>query len=247
VALERELTKSTTLSANYLGSRQVSNFRSLDVNAPVPPHYLVRPNTSFGVIREIESAGRGRRDALELSLRGNVSKYFKGLVQYRLASAQNNTSGINYFPPNTYDLSGEWSRSNDDRRHQINLAGTIEAGKLVNLGIVFSANSGAPYTMTTGRDDFHTGTANARPAGVTRNSLLGSGNAQLDLRWSRDLFFMKKKRDKGPMISIGIEAFNVLNHVNFTSFVGNLSSPFFGQPITAGPARRIQASANFKF
>jgi len=44
-----------------------------------------------------------------------------------------------------------------------------------------------------------------------------------------------------------VDAFNVLNHVNFGQFVGNLSSPFFGRAVSAGPARKMQVSLGFKF
>jgi len=44
-----------------------------------------------------------------------------------------------------------------------------------------------------------------------------------------------------------VDAFNVLNQVNFGMPVGDLSSPFFGQRVSAGPARRMQASLSFKF
>ena len=40
-----------------------------------------------------------------------------------------------------------------------------------NLGVALTANSGAPYSITTGRDDNRDGLANDRPAGVPRNSV----------------------------------------------------------------------------
>ena len=49
-----------------------------------------------------------------------------------------------------------------------------------------------------------------------------------------------------PKASIALDAFNVLNPVNYSNSVGNLSSPFFGHPVTASPARRVQASVAFK-
>jgi hypothetical protein len=101
--------------------------------------------------------------------------------------------------------------------------------------------------MTTGRDDNHDGLANDRPAGVPRNSLQGPGYAGVDVRWSRDFYFERKKKDKGPTATFGLDAFNVLNHINYTGYVGNLSSPFFGKPVAALPTRRLQASLRFRF
>ncbi|MBV8858847.1 MAG: TonB-dependent receptor [Acidobacteria bacterium] len=246
--VERQLWKQTTLAVAYLGFRGVSQFLSRDINAPTPPTYSVRPISAFGVLREIESAGRRTSDSLEVTFRGNATHYFTGMAQYRLAAAHDNTAGINYLPPNTYDLSGEWARADFDRRQRFEMLGTINPGRLFNLGVSLSLYSGLPYTLTTGLDEFHTGTASARPAGVPRNSLQGPGYADVDLRWSRDFFLVRgKKKDEGVKATVALDAFNVLNRVNYTSFVGNLSSPFFGRAVAAQPPRRLQLSFRVKF
>jgi hypothetical protein len=246
--VERQLQKSTSLAVTYLGSRGFDQFRSRDINAPLPPGYSTRPDPSIGVLREIESAGSRVSDSLEVTLRGNVTRFFNGMAQYRLASAHDDTSGITYFPPNAYDLSGEWARADFDRRHRFELLGTLNPGKLFNLGVSLSLYSGLPYSLTTGLDAFHSGTANARPAGVPRNSLNGPGYADLDLRWSRDFTLRKsKKKDGGVKSTLAIDAFNVLNKVNYGGFVGNLSSPFFGRAVAAQPPRRLQLSFRLKF
>ncbi|MDQ6653829.1 MAG: TonB-dependent receptor [Acidobacteriota bacterium] len=246
--LERQLHKGTTLALTYLGSRGVDQFRSRDINAPLPPSYALRPDPSVGVLREIESAGRRTSDSLEVTVRGSFTRFFNGMAQYRLASAHDNTSGITYFPPNAYDLSGEWARSDFDRRHRFEMLGTINPGKLFNLGVSWSLYSGQPYTLTTGLDQLRTGTANARPAGISRNSLQGPAYADLDLRWSRDFSLRKgKKQDEGVKATLAVDAFNVLNEVNYSGYIGNLSSPFFGKAIAAQPSRRLQVSFRLKF
>ncbi len=255
--VERQLGKSTTLTVNYMGLRGVHLFRSRDVNAPPPPFYIARPNPNLSVWRQIESSGDLESQSLELGLRGNLTQYFVGMVQYTLGRAYNNvggtttggsrTSGINSFPANNYDLSGEWSRADFDQRHRFNLLGTATPGKYFKLGIALSLYSAMPYNETTGRDDYNDGMAIARPPGVRRNSLQGPGYADLDLRWSRDFFLARAKKEKGPTVTLGLDAFNVLNHVNYMSYVGVLSSPFFGKPISALPPRRLQLSFRFRF
>lgn len=89
--------------------------------------------------------------------------------------------------------------------------------------------------------------ARDRPAGVRRNTLQGPAPAAFDVRWSREFYLQEKKRDKGASLTVGVDAFNVLNRVNYVGNVGNLSSPFFGQPVAARPARRTQFSLRFKF
>ena len=256
MGVERQIYKSTTLSATYWATRGVSLFRSRDVNAPPPPDYLNRPNPELGVYRQIESSGHLQNDAMEISFRGQITRYFNGMIQYTLGRAYNDvagnysastrTIGINAFPANNYDLSGEWARADYDQRHRLNVLGTVRAAKYLDFGIGFFANTGAPYTETTGRDDNHDGYANARPVGVRRNSLQGPGFAELDLRWSHDFLFEKGKKE-GPRVTFALDAFNVTNRVNYVTFVGDLASPFFGQAVAAKPPRRLQLSARFNF
>jgi len=80
---------------------------------------------------------------------------------------------------------------------------------------------------------------------VPRNSLEGPAFAQLDLRWAKD-FFLTHAKDKGPVTTIGLDAFNALNHTNYTSYIGTLSSPFFGQAVSAYPPRRLQISLRLR-
>ena len=263
--VERQLLKSLSLSTTYIGTQGVKMFRSRDVNAPPPPLYLSRPDPSIGVLRQVESSGHLQSHALDVSLRGSLSRFFDGMVVYRWARAYNDTDGIGAFPANNYDLSGEWSRASFDARHFFYLYGVLNPRRFFKLGVVLSASSGRPYSLTTGRDDNRDGFANDRPPGVRRNSLQGPGSVTLDLRLAKDFFLYTRgtqkdnnkgiataapagrARSQGPSVTIALDAFNVLNHVNFGPFVGDLSSPFFGRPASAGSARRLQASLGFKF
>lgn len=256
MGVERQLAKTTTLAVNYYGTRGVNLFRSRDVNAPRPPDYAERPDPAYSVWRQIESSASMKVHSAEIALRGRVSKHFTGMVQYTLSRAYNDAGGnpgqgarttLNSFPANNYDLRGEWARADFDQRHRFNLIGTINPGRYFKVGVAASINSGAPYTVTTGRDDNHDGAANDRPTGVGRNSLQGPGYLGVDLRWSRDIYLNRSKRDKGPMMVAAVDGFNILNHVNYAGYVGVQSSPFFGQPVAALPVRRIQGSFQFRF
>ena len=80
---------------------------------------------------------------------------------------------------------------------------------------------------------------------MPRNSLQGPGFVELDLRWSHA--FLLKHKKEGPQFTLGLDAFNVTNRVNYVTNVGNLSSPFFGQPVAAKPPRRLQLLGRFEF
>src|SRR6266700_8394325 len=81
------------------------------------------------------------------------------------------------------------------------------AGRLFNLGVALQAESGRPYSMTTGRDDNHDGLALDRPSGFRRNSLEGPGYLGLDLRWAKDFVLDASKKEKSPKITAALDAF----------------------------------------
>jgi hypothetical protein len=246
-SLERQLAKGTSASVTYTGSRGYNQFLSRDLNAPPPPLFAARVDPTRGVVREIESAGRMRGDSLQFTLRGKLTDLVKASVQYTLSETKNNTSGTNWMPPDAYDLSLEYARADFDQRHRFDMFATVNPGAWFNVGVAVALYSGRPYSLTTGHDDFNTGSANARPVGVPRNSLEGPGYADVDLRWSHDVFFNRIKKGDGPTFTLGVDAFNVLNRVNVSGFVGTLTSPFFGQAIAAQAPRRFQFSARTRF
>ena len=102
-----------------------------------------------------------------------------------------------------------------------------------------------PYTELLGADIYNNGRGRARPAGVARNTLIGAGYAQLDLRLSHDVKIGRGK--DAPAFTLALDAFNVTNRVNDGTFVGTLGSPLFGQAISARPPRQLQFSARFEF
>ena len=246
LGIERQLTKSMTVSANYINTVGSRLFRSRNINAPVPPS-PTPPDAEVGVLRQIESTARANGHALELMFRGKIGNIFNGTAQYTFGRTLNNTGGIDSLPANSYDLKSEWSRADFDERHRFSLLGTVKAGEWFNLGLSLSLSSGRPYSLITGRDDNGDTIANDRPAGVRRNSLQGPGSARLDVRWSREFEIRKVKNGDGPKFSLGLDAFNLLNRTNYAGFVGNLSSPFFGLPVASQPARRVQLTLGFQF
>ena len=246
VGLERQLRKSLSLTTTYTAVRGVDLYRSRNVNAPLPPSYVVPPDSSIGVLQQIESSASSKSQSLYTALRGSLSRYFNGMVMYELGHAMSDTDGIVSFPANNWNLQGEWSRASFDIRHYVYVYGTLNAGKLFKFGVIFSANSGKPYTMTTGVDTYHDGMTNARPPGIARYTLQGTGSATLDLRWSREFHMRSSDKSEWRLVTRA-DAFNLLNRVNYISFVGNLSSPFFRSPVAAAPPRWLQLSISMRF
>ena len=245
VGVDHQLQRATTLSLTYTGARGYHLFRSRDVNAPLPPLYLTRPSSAYGVVRQVESTGHQHSDSLQLTLRGRVTRWFNGQTQYTLSRVYNDTNGIASYPANDYDLSGEWARADFDRRHRFLLLGRVTPGKLLDLGVGITLNSGSPYTETLGQDIYNNGRGRARPPLVDRNTLEGDGYAALDLRASRDVKIGAGKEAR--TVTLGLDAFNLLNRVNYGSYVGTIGSSLFGMPVSARAPRQLQFSARLKF
>ena len=268
--IERQVTAKSTFSATHVGSRGMHVFRSVDANAPVFDAVsggFVRPNAQLGQERQIQSEGYQKSNAVELTFRGKPSKFFSGQAQYTLSKTYNNTSGITYFPANSFDAAADWARSDNDRRHKFDLLGAMQPSRLFTLGVALSAYSGKPVNVTTGSDDNADGVVNDRPfiansgAGsnvvLPRNTLHGPGLINLDLNVAHDFIFSKDKKE-ARALTVALNAFNVLNHRNATTYVGVCgasvidaagcaASPFFGRAVSALPPRRMQLNLTYKF
>ncbi|MBN9615412.1 MAG: carboxypeptidase regulatory-like domain-containing protein [Acidobacteriales bacterium] len=246
IGIEQQLNERSSIFVNYIGARGIDLFRSVDVNAPRPPIYAARPNPNLGQERQLQSEGYQKSNALEVGFRGRPVSFFTGQVRYNLGKTYNNTGGITYFPANSYFPNADWSRSDNDQRHKFDMLGAFEAGKWFTFGTALSAYSGKPVNITTGNDDFNSGMANARPAGVPRNSFHGPAYLDLDLNLSHD-FLLTKAGNKGPVASLSMNSFNVLNHANDMTYIGVIGSPFFGHAVAAQPPRRMQLDLQLKF
>ena len=126
------------------------------------------------------------------------------------------------------------------------MLGSSQPTRFFTLGFGLAIYSGLPVNITTGSDNNHDGVVNDRPANVPRNALHGPGLVDLDLNLSRD-FVLSKAPEHAKTLTASLNAFNVLNHVNDTTFIGVITSPFFGRAVAAQPPRRLQLNLQFKF
>jgi hypothetical protein len=246
VGVERQVTAKSTFSAAFVGSRSIDAFRSIDANAPLPPNYSSTPNPNLGQVREMQSEGYQKSAALELTFRGKPSKWLSGQAQYTFGKTYNNTSGITYFPENSYNPTADWARSDNDRRHKFDLLASSQPTRYFTAGVALSLYSGKPVNITTGADNNQDGVVNDRPAGVLRNTMPGPGMIELDLNVAHD-FVLSKSRKEARTLTVALNSFNVLNHPNDVTYVGIVTSPFFGHAVAALPPRRMQLDVQFKF
>ena len=248
ISLERQITKTSTLSIGYNGFRAWHALRSIDANAPLPPfNNPARPNPNYAQIRELQSQGYQESDGLVVTYRGRIRRFYTGSLQYTVAHADDNTEYSFFTPQNQYNPNNEWSRAAYDQRQRLALIGTLYPEKPLNLGFGFYNYTPTPYTITTGTDNYLTGLYNARPAGVARNSVEGGSYQDIQVRLNYLRKLHPQIKDDARSFSASLSSFNTLNRPNFTSYVGVINSPYFMQPTAAQDPRRLQLALGFNF
>ena len=247
ISIDRRVGEKGTLSIGGRMNRGVDLFRSVDVNAPLAPDYSERPDADVSQLRQIQSEGTQNGSALDVNYRGRFNKRFTGFAWYTWSHYGNNTSGIYWFPQNQLLPNAEWGPADWEERQHFGVYGMINPEHLLNLGVGVFTNTGKPWTITTGEDSYGTNLFNARPDDVARNSEIGPGYADVDLRWGYDFKLHPRELDKSPTLGLSASAFNVLNQDN-GSFVDTVEgSQDFGQVTSAYPPRRMQLAMRLNF
>ena len=243
-AIERKLGRGQNfLTVEFSTLRGVDLYRSRNLNAPLPGT-ATPPNPNFVNIDQFEASGSSRSNAVTVTYKGTVHK-MNLMAQYVLSRTLDDTSGFLYTPANNYDPQADWSRSDLDRRHRLNVVVLYPWRFGLQVSGIVNVWSGLPYNITTGTDDNHDTVFNDRPAGLWRNAGQGAGYADIDLRLAKHWRVMRQ-REHAHFVDLAFDAFNVLNHVNLETYNGVISSLKFG-PNTAYPARQLQVSARYHF
>lgn len=247
LSLERRVGEQGTVSVEGHMNRGIDLYRSVDINAPLPPDYSVRPDPNVSQLREIQSEGTQIGSEMNVNYRGRFNKYFTGFAWYSWSHYGNNTNGFWFWPENQQDPDAEWGPANWQNRNHFGFYGAINPRHLLNLGLGVFAHSGSPYSIFTGDDNYGTDLFNARPAGVPRNSEIGPDYADLDVRWGYDFKIHPKEADKSPTVGLSVASFNALNHPNGGAVDSTEGSADFGQVISYGAPRRMQLGMRMMF
>ncbi|HLG98448.1 MAG TPA: carboxypeptidase regulatory-like domain-containing protein [Bryobacteraceae bacterium] len=177
--IERQLPYSTTLSVSYLNSHGVHEFRSQDINAPLPGTYTgpgtgVFPYGNVGPILLMESTGLFNQWQLITNARSQINSRISlnGFVMY--GHANSNTDGVGTLPANPYSMAGEYGPSNLDVRWRGLIAGSISTKFRIQLSPFITMSSGAPFNILAGTDPYGTTfLSSARPGIATDPSIPG--------------------------------------------------------------------------
>jgi hypothetical protein len=240
-------------------------WRSIDLNVPEAG---VRPNPEFGRTLLVSSIGRVTDWGFGSEVRYNQQR-LRLFANLRYSFGRRWSDGEDPLtpPPDGRTFDTEWGPSRGDQGHRVSwsLGGPIRWGLEGSVSGRFS--QGGRYNVTTGLDTNGDAYFNERPQGVSRYSRRGDVQAGTDLRlsWRPSLsrqaergFGAQRGPGGGPgrqggqrssdrSAELYLYVSNLFNRVNYTSFVGNMTSQLFGQPTSAGAARRVETGLRFRF
>jgi hypothetical protein len=161
IGIDRQLPKSTTVAVNYVFSRGVHTLRTRNINAPVNG---VFPYGPVGNLFQFESTGFSRQNQLITNFNTRFSRRVSLFGVYLLGRAMSDADGTGSFPADNYDLRNEYSYSAFDVRHRFIMGGSTTAKWGVSFNPFVIASTGAPFNITTGRDNNLDTQFNDRPA-----------------------------------------------------------------------------------
>lgn len=170
LSLERQLTKSATLSVTYLNSGGFDQLLTINSNAPYPgtPGSTIRPDPSGGNIYQYVSEGNFRQNQLIVNGNVRVGTRLQLFGFYTLNYARSDTSGVSSLPSNSYNISQDYGRASFDARHRLFLGGTIALPYMFRLSPFMIASSGSPFNITSPNDLNGDSVLNDRPGLVSR-------------------------------------------------------------------------------
>lgn len=151
VSVERQVTKSATLSVTYLNSRGFDQFATINSNAP-RPGTSVRPNPALGNVYEYVSEAVFKQNQLIVNSNVRVGSKVQLFGYYTLNYASSNASGVSAFASNSYSLSEDYGRATFDTRHRLFFGGSFALPYLLRLSPFIVASSGSPFNITAPND-----------------------------------------------------------------------------------------------
>jgi hypothetical protein len=165
LGLERQLSRSATVSLTYINSHGVHQLLTRNINAPDPANPGdAPPEPSQSNIYQYESAGLYNQNQMvaNFNLRGGNRFSFFGF--YTLSYVDSDTSGANGFPMNQFDLQEDYGRAAWDVRHRLFLGGNWNLPWYIQVFPFVVLNSSPPFNITVGQDLNGDSIFNDRPA-----------------------------------------------------------------------------------
>jgi len=163
-SLERQLTKTTTLTLTYLHSFGVHQLTTRDANAYLPGVTPVnRPDPSVGIVDEYYPEAVFKQNQIIVNANARFTPNFSVFGFYNWTSAH--SDGGNGNPvSNSYNLSQDYGRAAFASRNMLFMMGNYTAKWGIRINPFLIAQSGKPYNITTTNDLTGDNFFNSRPS-----------------------------------------------------------------------------------
>jgi hypothetical protein len=302
LVVEHQLANNLLLRAAYVGSKGTHLVFDAQVNPAIyaPGATLENENQrrlypGVGPIDLGMTSGWSRYESVQFTVQKKYSKGFTILANYTISKSIDNSSYCTLDNacggPNPFNYNDNSGLSDFDTPQRLVVSGIVEHPKLENhnpllkmmLGgwqsnVIFSAQSGIPFTVYSGIDNALMGVGNdfadltgaswklaggqSRAAEIQewfntkafavnaigtigtgrRNQLRGPGNWNVDYALFKNFAITERMK-----VQLRGEFFNFFNHTNLGQPDGTVTSPTFGQIVTAMDPRITQLSLKLVF
>jgi hypothetical protein len=269
VEVERQVGRQGTASVGYSYLRGSRLLMAINQNVPsCPPagtNNGCRPIPDFANNSQYSSAGESVYHGLLVSFAQRPFSWGYYRLSYTLSKSENNVGEFFFSGPiDPYDLSKDWGRSDNDRRHLFVFSGGVNTcfapattgwQAITNgfqLSGIVQAYSAAPFNITSGVTTVQ-GTA-GRPTVdgefIPRNAGVGDGFFSLGLRLARSFLLAGHTQ-----LEVLAEAFNLTNAVNETARNTTFGTglypseplPSYNQVTAVGDPRSWQFALRLRF
>lgn len=267
--VERQVKDFGTASLGYSYLRGRNLLMSINQNVPscvaLGTNNGCRPIPDYANNGQYSSAGESTYHALLVSFARRPGRwgYYRG--SYTLSKAENNVGEFFFSGPiDPFDLSKDWSRADNDRRHTFVFSAGLNSPQTpavtlwqhlthgFQVSTLLQAYSAAPFNVTSGVTTIQGTTGRPIVDGqfISRNSGVGDGFFSMSLRVNRTF------RLTGTVaVEALAEVFNLTNAVNEVARNGNFgggaypSAPAatFNQVTAVGDPRTWQLALRLRF
>jgi hypothetical protein len=257
IGAERQVSKTWTLSADYIHWRVYHDWIRTDANLfynpatgyDANPSTAGRPNPNFvGILNFTTPAAAGSiYNGLHVGVEHRFSQRFSAGAAYTLAHLKDSTTGPFYYPNNQFDLASEWAVSPDNQTHTLTLAGSYVWKWGIALSGSFHYGSGQNFQVTANQNPFNaTGVTDrlflataayyGSPSNVKASTVPGYNIVARDSLVGNQIERVDMRlsktftmKDRVRFVPM-VEAFNLFNHSNFGGYQTVVNLAIFGSP-----------------
>jgi hypothetical protein len=169
-SLERQATKTTTVTVTYLHSFGVHTLVTRDSNAYMSAATpLTRPNPNLGIVDEYFPEAVFKQNQMIVNVNARITPNFSIVGFYNLTAANSNGGSGNPVS-NSYDLDQDYGRASFASRNMVFMLANYTGPWGIRFNPFLIATSGKPYNITTTNDLTGDNFFNNRPSLAANDS-----------------------------------------------------------------------------